>query len=110
MRAVLPFTVLSEQGEAQTIQFPLHDLTGAPEQVGQLLEAILQAITDGLGAGAGRPSNGDVLQALCMATAVRAGMLPTSSARANLLTRQLLETALAARETASTPLAPGGRA
>ncbi len=66
---VLPFTAV-QPGGARKISFPLHELTVNDRHVGGLLEALLDSITKEIQANQ-EVSDGDVLQAVCMALAIR---------------------------------------
>lgn len=72
-KSTMSFTAMSASG-TRTISFPLHELTGDVDHVGTLLEALLAA-TDEKVRATGKVSDGDVLQALCMATAIRMHMV-----------------------------------
>ena len=66
---VLSFTAV-QPGGARQISFPLHEHTVNASHVGALLEAILDSITKEIHANQ-NVSDGDVLQAVCMALAIR---------------------------------------
>ena len=66
---VLPFTAV-QPGGARQISFPLHEHTVNASHVGALLEALLDSITKEIHANQD-VSDGDVLQAVCMALAIR---------------------------------------
>jgi len=70
---ILPFTAV-QPGLAKRIEFPLHPQTVSPEHVGGLLEAVLDALSGQISA-RGQVSDGDVLQALSMALAIRMHMV-----------------------------------
>jgi hypothetical protein len=65
------YTAVTSSGAAFDIHFPLHAETQSPEAVSDILTRVLAAASDGIG---GHPgvSDGDVLQALAMAMAIRA--------------------------------------
>jgi hypothetical protein len=70
----LPYTAVTTAGEAFDIQFPLHAETRSAEAVADILTAVLGAISARVESRQG-VSDGDVLQALAMAMAVRARMV-----------------------------------
>jgi hypothetical protein len=70
----LPYTAVTSAGEAFDIQFPLHSETRSAQAVADLLTSVLGAISARVELGRA-VSNGDVLQALAMAMAVRARMV-----------------------------------
>jgi len=77
------------------IEFPLHNDTVDPVRVGQLVSTLLQAIERDLDV-VGEMSNGDVLQALAMATAVRARMIHASQDLTEAIAKELVGIALGA--------------
>ena len=77
------------------IEFPLHNDTVDPVGVGQLVSTLLQAIERDLDV-VGEMSNGDVLQALAMATAVRARMIHASQDLTEAIAKELVGIALGA--------------
>lgn len=91
----LPFRAATASGDVFDIEFPLHGETADPVRVGQLVSALLNTVDRDV-AIAGETSNGDVLQALAMALAVRARMVHAPSQTSGALAAQLLKTALAA--------------
>lgn len=100
----LPFTALTSDGRAYDIEFPLHPETRAPGQVGEMLSAVLAALSEVIDR-EGDVSDGDVLQALAMAVAVRARTVDAPIRTSGRLVAGLLEGALDAVESA-----PAGRA
>ena len=95
MQTTLPFTTIPASGEACEIEFPLHPETASAEQVGGMLTAILDSLSREITAGE-RVGNGDVLQALAMALAVRARMVDAPAAVTGPLLHELLDSAMAA--------------
>ncbi len=82
----LAFTATTSSGEVLEFRLPLHAHTSSAEHVGALLEKILEHVSV-LVEGPESISDGDVLQALTLAVAVRlrvAGVAPDTA-------RQLLE-------------------
>lgn len=92
---VLPFSVIAAGGDAFTAAFPLHDRTASPEFVGRLTTALLDTISDTIGT-VPSASDGDVLQALAMALAVRTEVVDAPPGAGGRVAAQLLATALAA--------------
>jgi len=72
---MLPYQLKTEFGEEFDIEFPLHDQTASAVDVAQLLSAVLEAVDKELRL-MRDPSNGDVLQAMAMALAVRTRIVP----------------------------------
>lgn len=70
----LPYRVETATGDILDITFPLHEETASAMRVNQLLSALLEAIDKDIQV-CGETANGDVLQALAMAVAVRARMI-----------------------------------
>ena len=93
----LPYRARTASGHNFDIDFPLHDETRDAVRVGQLLSAVLDAIDKDISLG-GDTSNGDVLQAVAMAMAIRSRMIASPQATVESLSVQLLRTALAAAE------------
>jgi hypothetical protein len=97
MPKLLPYRVTTATGTVLDIEFPLHAQTVSAMRVGQLLSATLAQIDRGLKL-LGDSANGDVLQALAMALAVRAAMIEGPREVTTALAGELLESALGAVE------------
>ena len=78
-------------------------------RVSQILSAVLTTIDRDIGI-VGETSNGDVLQALAMAMAIRAGMIHAPDAVTGPLASRLLQDALSAMAAAERNAAPAGHA
>ena len=91
----LPYRAQTQMGDTFDIEFPLHSDTGDAVRVGQLVSAVLNAISNDI-ALAGETSNGDVLQAVAMTMAIRSRMIHAPDETTQMLCRQLLDTALTA--------------
>ncbi len=105
----LPVDVTTRSGDRFAFRFPLHSETGDALRVRQTVDALLAVIDRDL-AVLGEMSNGDVLQALAMAMAVRARIVhapPETTAR---LAEHLLHLALHAADEAEHHPARAGRA
>ena len=74
----LPYRAQTATGDTLNIEFPLHAETESPVKVSQLLTAVLETIDKEV-AVAGPMANGDVLQALAMAVAIRSRMIHAPS-------------------------------
>ena len=74
MNKQIPYTAKTATGHVFDIVFDLHPETEDPVKVHQLLSAILSRIDTELSV-LGPSSNGDVLQAVAMALAIRARMI-----------------------------------
>lgn len=90
----LPYTARTKTGDVFEISFPLHRETGSPMRVSQLLTVVLDTLDREIGL-LGETSNGDVLQALAMATAIRAAMIHAPLPVTERLATDLLASALA---------------
>ena len=90
---IMPFRATTRTGETFDVEFPLHRETGDAVQVWNLVNDVLKAIDRSLLPG-GPTSNGDVLQAVAMAMAIRARAIHASPETTARLARELLETAL----------------
>ena len=89
----LPYRVETGTGDTFEIEFPLHEETGDPVRVSQLVSQLLATIDRDL-ALFEDTSNGDVLQAVSMVLAVRSGMVHADIDTTGRLASQLLSTAL----------------
>lgn len=89
----LPFHAHRADGTHFDIEFELHPQTGTVDHVGALAGAILEAIAARVDA-LGTVSDGDVLQALAVATAVRAEVTNAPRADIDAAARVFLEAAL----------------
>lgn len=88
----LPYRAITESGAVLDLQLALNEHTVSPMRVQQLLTAVLECLTREL-AVLGATSNGDLLQALAMALAIRAGLVESAPEAALLLARQCLDAA-----------------
>ena len=102
----LPFTAL-QRGAARHIEFPLHPQTVDADQVGRLLEGLLDTISRQID-DQSQVSDGDVLQSLCMTLAIRMNMVKAPSSTVRNLVSTLLEQADDA--VASSIVQPAGKA
>lgn len=109
MSQSLPYRATTAHGDVLDIRFRLHPDTGSSMRVSQLLDAVLRTVDREIGV-LGETSNGDVLQALCMATAIRAGIIHAGRDTTDQLARSLLEAALASVGEAERHQAPSGHA
>ncbi|MCB1671377.1 MAG: hypothetical protein R3F41_12260 [Gammaproteobacteria bacterium] len=91
----LPYHVRTGTGDRFELEFPLHPDTREVVRISQLLSAILAAIDHDI-ATMGETSNGDVLQAVSMALAIRARMIHAPFETAAGLSQQLVDQALEA--------------
>ena len=95
----LPYRATTGTGDVFEIDFPLDPGTGNAVRLHQLLSDLLLSVDRGLSLG--EPvSNGDVLQAMAMAMAVRARMIHAPAETRRHLALQLLARALDAAEAA----------
>ena len=93
----LPYEVKTATGEIIAFEFLLHDETQSGMRVSQLLDAVLGTLDRELRV-LGNTANGDVMQALAMALAVRTAMLHAPFDVGRQLALDLATTALAAAE------------
>lgn len=107
--ASLPYRATTQTGDVFDITFPLHPDTGSAVRVDQLLGLILNSLDRDIAA-MGETSNGDVLQALSMATAVRARMIHAPAEQTARLAASLVDDALAAAADAERQVPQSGSA
>ncbi len=91
----LPYEVKTATGEKIAFEFPLHAETQSAIRVSQLLDAVLATLDRELRV-LGDTANGDVMQALAMALAVRTAMLHAPYAVGEQLAVDLAGSALSA--------------
>lgn len=89
----LPYRATTATGNQFDFEFELHPETASAVQVANVLGEVLGAVDREIKL-QGQIGNGDVLQALCMAVAVRARMLGGNAETIDTLSRELLNTAL----------------
>ena len=93
--AHLPYTPHTETGDTFDIEFSLSEHTEDSVRVHQLLTTVLNSIANDLKI-VGTVSNGDILQALSMALAVRSRMVYAPEQTMRTIVADLTESALAA--------------
>ena len=93
----LPYAVTTATGEKISFDFPLHAQTQSAMRVEQLLGAVLATLDRELRL-LGTTANGDLLQSLAMALAVRTAMLHADYDTSRKLSAQLADSALEAAE------------
>ena len=91
----LPYTARTASGDTFDIEFPLHPETQDPVRVNQVLTAVLGAIDRDIALSTDT-GNGDVLQAVAMALAIRARIIDIQPEVVETLSGQLLLNALQA--------------
>ena len=91
----LPYRATTASGTTIDAAFPLHADTGSAVRIEQMLSALLAALDRDMAA-MPETVNGDVLQALAMATAIRARMIHAPAPVTADLARRILDEALAA--------------
>ena len=91
----LPYRYTSGSGEQLTFEFALHPETDSAVRVQQLLDRVLTTVDHEV-AVLGDTCNGDLLQALAMALAVRTEMIPADGEMTRGLARDVVERALRA--------------
>ena len=105
----LPYRAVTASGERIDVEWPLHPDTVSALRVEQLLSAILAVIDRDIGV-SGETSNGDVLQAIAMALAIRAAMIHAPGQVTEQIATDLVATALRALEHAERHAPLSGRA
>ncbi len=109
MAAFLPYRATTASGERLEIAFPLHPQTASPMRVAQMLSAILAALDAEVRLDPAT-SNGDVLQAVAMALAIRAAMIEAPKNLTDRLSVDLVAEALDALSGADRRYAQVGHA
>jgi hypothetical protein len=105
----LPYRATTGTGDVFDIEFPLDPGTGDAVRIHQLLSDLLLAIDHAVSR-AGPMSNGDVLQAMAMALAVRTRMIHAPAETRERLAVQLVSRALDAAEAAPRQAPQAGHA
>ena len=98
---VLAFTAVTSSGRAFDIHFPLHEHTRSDQGVSDLLTSLLDSIS-AFTTGSDAISDGDILQALVMALAVRARMIDETGNTSRQLLHELVDVAVDAASGAHT--------
>lgn len=107
MPKTLPYRATTRSGEVLDLEFGLHEQTQSAVRVAQILSAVLESVdrevtlTKDTG-------NGDVLQGMAMALAVRARMIPMDHDKMAELVMSLVETALTSAAQGSSHSTPIG--
>ncbi len=91
-RQILKYVAVTEGGQAFDIEFPLHPETQSGQSVSDLMSRLLEVISAHV-QDRGEVSDGDILQALTMTTAIRGRMLGDDTSVIQGLTRQLYDDA-----------------
>jgi len=105
----LPYVARTATGAEYSVEFPLHEDTQSPMRVGQMVTAILGALTRDIDLD-GETANGDVLQAMAMALAIRAAMISAPKPTTDRIALALLDQALRAMDEADIHEPQSGRA
>ena len=95
----MQFVAVTSGGTAYDIEFPLHPQTRSPEAVSELVTALLAAVSAQTGNGV--VSDGDILQALAMTSAIRGRMIDGKAQAIAGLSHELFDTAWEAVQAAS---------
>ena len=103
----LPYRATTASGNQFEFEFPLHPETGSAVNVSNLLSLVL-ATLDREVRQVGPVSNGDILQALAMALAVRTRILPGNPDQLGALAAGLVRDALEAPASAAAGNVPPG--
>ena len=103
----LPYTVHTDTQDTFDIEFPLSEHTEDSVRVHQLLTTVLNSIANDLKI-VGTVSNGDILQALSMALAVRTRMVYAPEQTMRTIVADLTESALEASYAAKRESDPAG--
>ena len=105
----LPYRAETATGDTYEVDFPLHEHTVDAVRVSQLISEILERIDRSI-AVSGETGNGDVLQAMAMAMAIRAEMIYAPHGTTSALSVDLLQSALAAMADSTCSSKPVGHA
>lgn len=105
--AYLPYSVNTDTGDTFDIEFPLSEHTEDSVRVHQLLTTVLTSVANDLKI-VGDVSNGDILQALSMALAVRTRMVYAPEKTMRHIVTDLTETSLQACYSADRQGDPAG--
>lgn len=105
----LPYRATTATGAVLDINFPLHADTASAVTVGQLLDSLLRTLSREISV-LPNVANGDILQALAMALAVRTGIIHAPLSLTAGETRKLLDRALDAMAEAEPTGPTPGRA
>jgi hypothetical protein len=108
-RKTLPYVTNTETGTRIDADLPLHPSTVSIIRVNQMLDAVLGLIDREVKLDRST-ANGDVLQALAMALAIRSAMIEAPKHTTDRLSADLLRTALTALDDARTSTPPSGTA
>ena len=108
MARPLPFTAITDTADKFDITFALHPSTEDAMRVHQLLGDLLEVVSREVRRD--NMANGDVLQAMAMALAVRARMIASDPQTTTDLARGLLDTAIHGVLQADVTTPPTGRA
>ena len=109
MPSKLPFDYTTPTGERFEVRFQLHPDTVSAMRVGQLLARLMDTLDHEIGI-LGDTANGDVLQAITMALALRAGMIHANPSVTGQLCDELLKRAQESLENAQRSHGLSGRA
>ena len=104
----IPYAITTDTADKFEFSFPLHPSTSSALRVHQLLEMLIDQLSRDVREV--ETANGDVLQALAMAIAVRSRMIGANPAVTARLASELVETALAAAAEAENWQPPSGHA
>lgn len=105
----LRYCATTKTGDVFEVEFPLHPATEDAVGISHLISDMLSVIDQSIVA-RGPTANGDVLQAVAMAMAIRARMIHAPAAVTSGLAMDLLSTALAAAAAAPRQVPSTGRA
>jgi len=103
----LPYAVTTDTGDTFNIEFPLSAHTEDSVRVHQLLTTLMNALASDLKV-LGETSNGDILQAVSMALAIRARMVHAPEPTMRGIVGDLTNTALQACYDADRKSEPAG--
>jgi mRNA-degrading endonuclease toxin of MazEF toxin-antitoxin module len=99
MAKELPYTATTATGEQFDVSFPLHPETLSPVRVANIISAVLEALDREVRLDP-NTGNGDLLQGVAMALAIRSAMIAAPKERTDQLTLTLVRNALAATDKA----------
>lgn len=107
-RGMLAFTATTSTGEVLEFELPLHPQTSSAVHVGTLLEGVLDKLSE-IVEGPSDMSDGDVIQALTLAVAVRLSVAGLPAETARQLVEELANLAVQGFEGGRRAMGPGVR-
>jgi hypothetical protein len=109
MAKTLPYRAVTTSGAVIECEFALHPETTSATDIGEMVSRVLGALDMRIEGDTKHPvANGDVLQALAIALALRAEMLPTGHAMKTQLVEDVVARAMTSSKSARYGRSPVG--